>query len=215
MPDEAGPPSFREFAKMAWARVTKGDERELKQMGRVRYELMQVVYSHMTDEHAVAHLKEFVEADPGAAQATLSYVDRTRARSPAYDTDRAHRILLAAINGAPPAPVEPEGAELFERERELGWTPLETAFHQLAGEVPELGQIAALVESRPGSTASIRRVLKFVGPRSAHDDPLLRSPLALTVASRYLDAVKRNDHAALQRPVWEHGQGKRGGRPRE
>lgn len=93
-------------------------------MGRVRPELMRVVYSHLTDEEAVTRVGDVVRSDRPAAQTTLSYVRRAHDFSRSYDTDRALRILVAAMKGAAPEAARAADAELFERERELGWMPL-------------------------------------------------------------------------------------------
>jgi hypothetical protein len=88
-------------------------------MGEVRPELMRVVCSNLTDEEAVARISEVVRSDRGAAVATLDYVRRIRGLSRGYETDRAYRILVSAIEATPPEAVRAEDAELFEREREL------------------------------------------------------------------------------------------------
>ncbi len=98
-------------------------KRKLEAMGRVRPELMRVVYSRLTDEEATERIGELVRSDPRAAEATLRYVRRPRDYSRAYDTDRAYRILVGAMNGTAPEPARRDDLELFERERELGWLP--------------------------------------------------------------------------------------------
>jgi len=99
---------------------------------------MRVVYSHLTDEEAAVRIGGIVRSDREAADATLRYVRRARDFSGGYDTDRACRILVGAMNGTTPEPVRLENAELFERERELGWMRLSQAFERLRSAVPEL-----------------------------------------------------------------------------
>ncbi len=101
-------------------RISGKMKRDLEAMGRVRPELMRVVYSRLTDEEAAVRIGEIVRSDCRAAEATLRYVRRAHNFSRGYDTDRACRILVGAMNGTEPEPVGPEDAELFERERELG-----------------------------------------------------------------------------------------------
>jgi hypothetical protein len=174
-------------------------------MGRVRPDLMRVVYSHLADEEAANRIRPVVRSDARGARATLAYVTRTRDRSLGYETDRAYRVLSAAMTGAQPRPVSGDNAALFERERALGWTPLCEAFDQLAGTVPELSELARTVESAPAPSEWIRRVEQLIGPASAQSDPLLRSSLALTVAARYLGVLSRaSDRDRLTRPVWSN-----------
>jgi hypothetical protein len=97
---------------------------EIEPMGRVRAELMRVVYSHLSDDEAAVRMSRVVQANRRATAATLRYVHRVCDLARGYDTDRAYRILVGAMKGTAPEPVRPEDAELFERERELGWMPL-------------------------------------------------------------------------------------------
>ena len=111
-------------------------------------------YSSLTDEEAAAQIGEAVRSDRGAAEATLDYVRRIHRVSRGYETDRAYRILAAAIEGRPPEAVRPENAELFERERELGWMPLSRAFERLASAVPQLEAIRVRAEELAASAES-------------------------------------------------------------
>lgn len=185
---------------------------------------MHVVYSRVSEDEAVEQLRPLVDRESMAARATLSYVAEVRAASPEYITDRAYRIITAAIENRSPAPVRPEDAEIFERQRGLGWQPLEDAFEQLAISVPELREIARDASRRVGkdkgkeqrgNIADLqRRVRRLVGPRSGHSDPLVRSDLARSIAIRYVNAVAGGPHAAdPQRPLWEldAGQGDESG----
>jgi hypothetical protein len=195
--------TLRSFVQALWTLVTNRDGRELKKMGRVRPELMRTVYSHLSDEEAADRLRDVVRSDRLGARATLAYVTRIRDGSCEYETDRAYRVLRAAVSEAPPEPVSSGNEALFERQRELGWSPLGQAFDQLADAVPELAEVAQTVESEPSTSDWIRRVEKVIGPRSPQTDPLLGSQLAVTVVARYLRVVSRSgDRDSLRRPVW-------------
>jgi hypothetical protein len=195
-------PTFRGFVGLLWPVVTNQSGREFKKMGQVRPELMRVVYSHLSDEEAANRLRDVVRSDRSGAKATLGYVTRVRDGSSAYDTDRAYRILRAAIRNAPPEPVSQETESLFERQRELGWSPLGEAFAHLVDAVPELADLADALESDPTQSDWIRRAETLIGPHSPQGDPLLRSSLALTVVARYLQVVSKDgDHDRLRRPV--------------
>jgi hypothetical protein len=196
-------PTFRSFIRALWPLVTNRDGREKKKMGRVRPELLRAVYSHLSDEDAADRLRDVVRSDRLGARATLLYITRIRDGSCAYDTDRAYRVLRAAMREAPPELVSSGQEGLFERQRKLGWSPLSDAFDQLADAVPELAEVAQTVESAPFTSDWITGVEKVVGPRSSQTDPLLRSSLALTVVARYLRAVSSSgDRDRLRRPVW-------------
>jgi hypothetical protein len=165
---------------------------------------MRVVYSRLTDEEAAERIGGVVRASPPAARATLAYLRRMRDDFGGYETDRAYRLLIAAMNGAPPEPVSPANARLFERERSLGWMPLGAAFDQLVSEVPELAQVARWIQSRPPVNEWVTRVEDLVGPASSQSDPFLRSSVASTVVHRYLSVLGDDgDRRVLSRPVWQ------------
>jgi hypothetical protein len=196
-------------------------KRDLEATGRVRPELLRVVYSHLTDDEAAVRIGEMVRSDRRAAEATLRYVSRARDSSGSYDTDRAFRVLVGAMNGTTPVPVRLEDAELFERERELGWMPLSQAFERLRSAVPELEeirdraeQLAASPESFGISQDADRAGLVIpsgvlptsgglVGRGSRHPDPLIRSPVAGSVVANYVAAVLTR---TTDRALWEHKQ---------
>lgn len=192
---------------------------EIELMGRVRPELMRVVYSHLTDDEAAVRIGELVRRDGPAAEATLRYVRRARDFSRSYDTDRAYRILVGAMKGTDPEPVQAEDAELFDRERELGWMPLSQAFERLCSAVPQLEEIrtrAVELAASPGSFG-IRReserdglvvpsgVLptahRLVGRDSDHLDPLIRSSIAASVVANYVRAALTH---TTDRALWEY-----------
>jgi hypothetical protein len=137
---------------LIWGVFSKQDAKDFAKMGRLRPELWRVVYSHLTDEEAVERVRELVRSDPDAARVTLRYVRRTMEFSRGYDTDRAYRIIVAAMSGRSPEPVQ--DAERFEHERELGWMPLEQAFETLLAGVPELAELRARAEELAASPES-------------------------------------------------------------
>jgi hypothetical protein len=198
---------------------------EFKKMGQVRPELMRVVYSNLTDEEAALRLGEVVRSDRGAAEATLGYVRRIHDISRGYETDRACRILVGAIEGTPPEPARPEDADLFERERELGWMPLSQAFEQLASAVPQLEAIRGRAEELAASPESfgierdtdgdgfvipagvLPKTDGLVGPDSGHPDPLIRSSLAASVVGNYVTALLTH---TTDRALWSYDQSRPG-----
>lgn len=195
--------------------------REFKKMGEVRPQLMRVVYSNLTDEEAAAQIGEEVRSNPRAAKATLDYVRRIHDASHGYETDRACRILVGAIEGTPPEAVRPEDAKLFERERELGWLPLAEAFERLAAAVPELEAIRVRSEELAASpelfgieqeadgdglvipAGVLPKTDGLVGPVSGHPDPLIRSRLASSIVANYVRALLTHTG---DRALWDHNQ---------
>lgn len=196
-------------------------KRALEEMGRVRTELMRVVYSHLTDEEAAARLGDVVRSDRPAAEATLTYVSRTCDVSRGYDTDRAYRILVGAMRGADPEPMRSADAEVFERERELGWMPLSEAFERLRDAVPQLEDLRDRAEQLAGSPESfgigqdtdgdglvipagvLPTAHGLVGRDCGHPDPLIRSSVAASVVAKYVTAVLTH---TTGRALWDHDQ---------
>jgi hypothetical protein len=218
--DVSESPRLPSFVRLLWDLVTRKTERDLVKMGQVRPELMRVVYSRLTDAEAAARIGSFVESNPRAARTTLRHVRDALKFSRGYDTDRACRILDAAIQGRPPAPVRAQDVQLFDRERELGWLPLGEAFARLRSAVPELAEIQARAEELAATPDAFGIVYDehenvidvpsgvlptahgLVGPGSRHPDPLIRSNLAATVAARYVAALLSH---TTDRAVWQPG----------
>jgi hypothetical protein len=178
-------------------------------------ELFDLARSDLSDREVAEALSSTVEANPKEALVALERLrtvcDNT---DPAYDTDRAYRVLEALVGRTSPKPAPSEHAPLFERERELAQMPQEQAFAKLVAAVPELdairtraNQLADSPESfgiRTQSTlVSVPRDLlpntnRLVGPSSAHPDPLVRSRVAASVVSNYVAArTTGTTHLAL------------------
>ena len=142
-------PRGRDVLKLLWSIHRRDAERDLKRMAGVRRPLLRVVHSQLNDEEAVRRIRPDVEANYGAARATLDHVREADEFGSGYITDRAIRILEAAMNGTPPAPISAEHRGLFERERELGWMSLEDAFSEIAGQVPGLTELLTAIANEP------------------------------------------------------------------
>jgi hypothetical protein len=218
-----GKATFRDFVGSLWA---LGRGSELKKMGAVRGELLRAVRSPATDEEAAQQIGDLVRADRPGAKATLKYVVTTRKHSRTYETDRAYRVLVAAMGGVPPEPARSEDAELFERERELVLMPLTQAFARLVSEVPELDAVRERAEQLARSPEAFwldpqpdgNRVVvsgrhhseamgnanQLVGPRSNQPAGLMRSSLTLQVVSAYVTAILAGPEAArVNRALWD------------
>jgi cold shock CspA family protein len=185
--------------------------RDLEEMGAVRRALVHAIHSPISDEEAVDEIRFYVENDPHAAEATLRYVKRAQETTPGYMSDRGVRVLEAAMRGEPPAPIPPEHVGLFERERELGWSPLASGFDQLATAAPELPalvQALGQIDHKSPERLSLHaRLDLLVGPQSESADPLLRSALARQLVYRWLTVLEGQPGAPdPERPLWDDAQ---------
>jgi hypothetical protein len=167
---------------------------------------LQVVRSRPGDPAALEAFAEMVVEDRFAAGEVRTQLSRG---PQSYESDRARRLLDAALSGSPPAPPDPSNAALFEAEEALGRRPLREAFAQLSAREPGLERLRArtaescaqLLQAshRSGRSTAERaafhrlrsramtEVAALVGPRSQHSDPLLHSYIARNVAYRALD----------------------------
>jgi hypothetical protein len=159
-------------------------------------------HSAEPDEDARRHLMEELASNGQHAQDALAIFERMRGQ---FDADRAYRLLYAAMTDTPVQPIAADRRDLFLREEQLGRMPLSEAFGFLAKHQPVLYQLEkatrAAVEhvtqaltdeakSRDDSVEAPLHISALLGP-SAQDctDPLLRSQIALSIASQYLAIV--------------------------
>lgn len=196
---------------MAHAAVTPDVVRFLR-------ELFSLVRSDLSDFEATEVLGSVIEATPADVPAALEWLKQVgNVASPNYETDRARRVLAAAVDGTPPEPASSKDAQLFERERDLARMPQEHAFAMLLSAVPELSVLLSRAERLAGAPASfginigsgrvtipsgrLPGTAQLVGPCSHHPDPLVRSPIAASVVSNYVVAlITHTTHLALWDP---------------
>jgi hypothetical protein len=146
-----------------------------------------------------------------AAQA-LRRADRRREFA---DDNRAHRLLQAAINGAPVSEPSDDDAALLNMLAQFRARPLAEQYRALAAAQPSLGQLADELEAGgwtmprkdpsggapltraqrqqvEQTVAVFKRLRDLVGPQANTDDPLLRSGTAAAAAHEYLtEAAQR------------------------
>lgn len=119
-----------------------------------------------------------------------------------YHTNRARRLLEAALEDRPVEPPPPDRVLIFEREKRLDELPLDDAYAELCKLEPRLSDLMAWAarhdqpRPRPGLRAGakdLRRLARLqnavgelVGPAVASAEPLLRSPIAARVATTYV-----------------------------
>jgi hypothetical protein len=99
-----------------------------------------------------------------------------------YVCDRAYRVLHAIATNKPVEPIRPAVAAVFEREAELGRAPLARAFEILVELEPRLRDLQSMEDENVWG----KRLTELLGPNALGDDALVRSQLALSVASHYL-----------------------------
>ena len=194
--------------------------------------LARAAQSPASDSDAVETLRPVVRAARRDAKITLSRVRAASAWDGGYLADRGVRLLEAAIAERPVAAISPGKAELFERERRLGWMPLGDAFDELAAAVPQLQDVRARAEQLVFSpeavlaqedgrvivsgrlnTEAVGDAQHLVGPDCGHPDPLIRSRLARQIVYRYADAVLAAPVVDSARySIWDHNSPKVGAR---
>jgi hypothetical protein len=103
----------------------------------------QLARSDLGDEDAAARLRAVIEADRPSAGLS---VERMAERRDSYASDRAYRLLVAAMLGSAVRPIHPDLQERFALERALGLMPIGEAFARLAKAVPGLADVAREVE---------------------------------------------------------------------
>lgn len=146
----------------------------------------------LPDETASDTLARLVERHPLAARRVLTLLKRS-GRSD-FESDFAYRLLESTLSGdalaAPPAGCH----ALFDRERQLGHSPLVDAFDHLSDYDPRLRDIADRVQSGAirleGSAHQQRAQAAALVPRPiGSSDPLCESDLARTIVVQYLLAL--------------------------
>jgi hypothetical protein len=160
--------------------------------------------SRLSDEHAKLELQAAIAAYPNGVASTLSLLGQGR---DSYAKDRAFRLLSAATTGGPVKPMPPESADLFTRERELGHLPLRDAFARLKSLEPALAELEREIAAgrlTPARGHGFSMVEIPLGRTVAHDEPLLRSDLALNIAAHYLNTLRASDAPTdLETPYFE------------
>lgn len=132
--------------------------------------------SAKTDDEARVLLQGKVAQYPKGATHALTMLGSHR---DSFEQDRAYRLLEAVVTHSPVSEVDPQLGELFRREQELGNMPIEDAVAYISELEPRLIDL----ESSQARRDVVRRL---VGPRATHDDPLVRTQLALSIMCHYI-----------------------------
>lgn len=158
-----------------------------------------LAHSDLTDEEALEQLRPTVQANLELARTMLP---RANDGGRDYIRDRMRRLVVAAVEGTPVAPMPAE----YAAEMELGRLPIAEAFRQLEALVPALAALRIEAEawrdahpdSEPvrdwvrESGKLVKRARAVVGPESRNPDSLCRSPTADGVAVGYLLMLLRD-----------------------
>lgn len=144
--------------------------------------------SRLSDEEAAQQLRQEVQKHRRGRQAALRVLAGGRSE---FDSDRAYRLLRAVVKKTPVDPSPTTMRDLFASEEALGRLPLEDAFSRLEQLEPALSRLRpnedrAIPEISQNSDAAKISVSTLLGPLAHHTNPLIRSQLALSVASQYL-----------------------------
>jgi hypothetical protein len=180
-------------------------DKSRKDVGKAFRAALRAAHSIENDVDARQQLKDdLAKGEPGANKA-LEILARMRDQ---FDMDRAYRLLYATITDTSVQPISTANYDLFVLEERLGRLPLAKAFAFLAERRPSLLQVEQVAESEgsgrnafsvkegvaDGDASVPPRISTVLGPAAqGSGDPLLRSQLALSIASQYL-AILEGSH---------------------
>lgn len=178
-----------------------------RRIGPVFLAASQLAYGALDDDSAKAQLRSRQEAEPELLRDAA--IERSKHRED-YVGDRVYRLLSAAAADAPVQPIPPERAGLFSREAALGRKSMQEAFSQLARLEPALGEIESDVRSgerrfdrgdrSPPAGLQLlskrmqARLGELVGGAAQHEDELLCTNLAGSIAHQYLRILAGDAH---------------------
>jgi hypothetical protein len=146
------------------------------------------------DAAASAELQTRLPEDPDAIRGAVDHLGALRT---SYLDDRAYRLLTAAVQGTPVRPIDPDVAEQFVQEAQLGRMSLDDAFAQLISLEPRLSDLQPRpsdqrAKERGGLTTRSGQPIVGPGAESAH--AVVNTDLARGVVVEYL-AVTRDGSA--------------------
>jgi hypothetical protein len=163
----------------------------------------QLASTEEDDDRALASLRYEIQRQPGSAAQKAR--ERVARQVWCYETDRASRLIDAAIDGTALRAVDAKWVDLFAQEARLGRMPLCDAFPEIISSVPEIGRVTtrfekSLFDIRTSTKEddegflsrqkllmkAQREVAQIIGPKSRHLDPLLRSYIPRNIVYRWL-----------------------------
>lgn len=146
---------------------------------------MKIAGLDLGDDEARVRVARIVGAKPEGARDAREFLKDRRSE---YLTDRAYRLVVAAITGGPVMAVDIDKEKLFSAEAELGRLPINDAFARITELCSRLEYTRHRVEADPTTygNAMLKEVGGMVGPRSDHIEGLARSRVAVGIAMEYL-----------------------------
>lgn len=143
------------------------------------------------DSDAVGELVKLANGDSHALGIAALGARQGGEYHESYVADLTHRLLQAALGGGPVAALDgDERARLLALDS-FADLPPSSQWSELLKRQPHLSDLAE-VKVKPGDVRhTVRqrlrsRLIRFVGPESGVDDPILRSQVALDAAVAYL-----------------------------
>jgi hypothetical protein len=177
---------FLKAARELWWTVRH--QPEMRAYELVRQEAAAIARAHPDDDAAAAaELRAVVTAERAGARLLVERLALSRETA---GTDRIHRLVRAALDDAPVAPVDLADAAFFARLQELDAMPIGEAFRQLADLQPALNGLVGSVG--PDPIGQRRRVAKVVGPKAEHADPVIRAFRTERLVDAYLRIAAGN-----------------------
>jgi hypothetical protein len=152
------------------------------------------------DAAACAQLRERLPEDREAVGGAIEHLGALRTR---FVTDRAYRLLTAALDGTPVRPIDPAVRDQFSAEAQLGRMSLTDAFQSLVELEPRLHQqlMQGSDELRPKQSGwGTQSEPRLVGAWADNPHPVVNTDLAANIVSEY-EAVTSNGRTADTDPT--------------
>ncbi|HYM56173.1 MAG TPA: hypothetical protein VES97_12490 [Solirubrobacteraceae bacterium] len=163
--------------------------------------------SKLSDEEARRRLHKIAAASEFDTGDLVREFERRRDNyvRDSYLGDRAYRLAMAVMTGRAVESPDPALGDQFHLEEELGRLPLEAAFDRLTSVAPGLGAWRTAVEDGlVMHVPELRRLKKTVGPDASQSNAVVRSHIAIAVATAYLSVLVSNaDRGDLKTPYFE------------
>jgi hypothetical protein len=147
------------------------------------------------DVTACAQLRERLPEDRETVHEAIDQLGGLRT---SFLTDRAYRLLTAALDGTPARPIDPAVRDQFLAEARLGRMSLTDAFQTLLELEPRLHDRLVRGPEEPHTTRSGWRIEsepRLVGAWAESPHPVLNTDLAARIVSEYFVATSKGRSA--------------------
>jgi hypothetical protein len=195
---------------------------------RVAARALELARRGREDETAVKEIVAAADGNRRALRGAERYSRQDGMHRERRETNRFHRLLVAALNRTPVAPASAEDEAVFRLLEAFASMPADQAWARLVGCQPELADLESEVRSgQCGDSGRIReeadhlpadesrelmakqarleldlmnRLFALLGPGFASTDPLCRSRVALEFAASYLFRLPDPRKSIAQNP---------------